>query len=118
MFPKTAFQQKLHLPLAGASAPGDYNLIYVAEEGASRLLARHRGTAARCGAEDPRRVSFPFTTLRFRRCAGHDIDRVQRGICAGIASSFNATSYMAGCSAESAHLAREARGLRMQHDDA
>lgn len=48
---------------------------------------------------------------------GHDVTAVTAGICAGIERSFNATTYAPQCSERIAEYAREARGLRMQHEE-
>ena len=56
-------------------------------------------------------------TARLAPPPGHDIERTAAGICRGIASSFNATPYLPTCNGEITALAREARGLRLQHDE-
>ena len=40
-----------------------------------------------------------------------------RGICAGIGTSFNATTFAPRCAETIATLVRDARGLRMQHEE-
>ena len=82
-----------------------------------RGLRRRRPVCARYSSGTTTMPSYLLPLSRRVMCTGHDLQRVASGICAGISTSFNATEYLPRCMAEIKHLARDARGLRMQHDD-
>lgn len=134
LLPRAAFQQVFNLPLAGAAAPSEYNLIMVADAGAWAAVGMRARTAK------PRRVADAATRTTHARApctptaappppAGHDVALAASGICDNLGRTFNASAYVAKgagggasttspCEAEVAARARLARGLHLAHDEA
>lgn len=121
IFPRSSAQQHFFLPLIGANAPSDYNIVLVADRG--KWSGSSRAISACCASPGYIRWSIPFCErLAF---AGHDLEQSASGLCTNLGATFNASAYTARpgdggpsqCEQDVARQQRGARGLSMLHNE-